>query len=114
MLCWLPIEIILVQLGPSGRHGVHAAQNVVRAKQKEAENVKAAQKDPDAVEKVHKRSAALRRNVQVSDVFFILQIISRALEPGVSEIKVRITRYFRSTQESSVPHIRFSQLMGLG
>ena len=69
MLCWLPIEIIPVQLGQSGRHGVHAVQNVVRAKQKEAENVKVVQKDPDAVEKVHKQSAALRRNVQVSGVF---------------------------------------------
>ena len=106
--------IIPLQLGPTGRHGVHAVQNVVRAKQKEVENVKVAQKDPDAVEKVHKRSAALIRNVQVSDVFLILQIIRKALEPDVSDIKVRITRYFRSTQESSVPHIRLSQLMGLG
>ena len=69
MLCWLQIKIIPVQLGPTGRHGVHAVQNVVRAKQKEAENVKVAQKDPDAVEKVHRRRAALRRNVQVSAVF---------------------------------------------
>ena len=69
MLCWLPIQIIPVQLGPNGRHGVNAVQNVVRAKQKEAENVKVAQKDPDAVEKVYRRSAALRRNVQVSGVF---------------------------------------------
>ena len=69
MLYWLPLKILPVQLGPSGRHGVHAVQNVVRAKQKEAENVKVAQKDPDAVEKVHKRSAASRRNVQVSAVF---------------------------------------------
>ena len=68
MLCWLQIKIIPVQLGPTGRHGVHALQNVVRAKQKEAENVKVAQKDPDAVEKAHKRSAAMRRNVQVSPV----------------------------------------------
>ena len=69
MLCCPPIQILPVQLGPSGRHGVHAVQNVVRAKQKEAENVKVVQKDPDAVEKAHKRSAAMRRNVQVSPVF---------------------------------------------
>ena len=69
MLCWLQIKIIPVQLGPTGRHGVHAVQNVVRAKQKETENVKVAQKEPDAVEKVYKRRAALRRNVQVSPVF---------------------------------------------
>ena len=69
MLCWPSIQIIPVQLGPSGRHGVHAVQNVVRAKQKEAENAKVVQKDPDAVEKAHKRSAAMRRNVQVSPVF---------------------------------------------
>ena len=69
LCCLLPsIQILPVQLGPSGRHGVHAVQNVVRAKQKEAENVKVAQKDPDAVEKVHRRRAALRRNVQVSPV----------------------------------------------
>ena len=89
MLCWRPIQILPVQLGPSGRHGVRAVQNVVRAKQKEAENVKVAQKDPDAVEKVHKRSAASRWNVQVSGRFFKLQIIRKALEPDVSEIKVR-------------------------
>ena len=69
MLCCPPIQILPVQLGPSGRHGVHAVQNVVRAKQKETENVKVAQKEPDAVEKVYKRRAALRRNVQVSPVF---------------------------------------------
>ena len=58
MLCWLSIKSFPVQLGPSGRHGVHAVQNVVQAKQKEVENVKVAQKEPDAVENVHKRSAA--------------------------------------------------------
>ena len=58
VLCWLQIKIIPVQLGPTGRHGAHAVQNVARAKQKEAENVKVVQKDPDAVEKVHKRSPA--------------------------------------------------------
>ena len=46
--------------------------------------------------------------------FFKLQIIRKALELVVSEIKVRITRFFQSKQESSVPHICFSQLMGLG
>ena len=69
MLCWPSIQILPVQLGPSGRHGVHAVQNVVRAKQKEAENVKVVQKNPGAVEKVYKRRAALRRNVQVSGVY---------------------------------------------
>ena len=46
--------------------------------------------------------------------FFKLQIIRKALELDLSDIKVRITGFFRSTHESSVPHIRFSQLMGRG
>ena len=114
MLCWPPIKTTPVQLGPSGRHGVHAAQNVVRAKQKEAETVKVAQKDPDAVEKVHKRTAALRRNVQVSPIFSNYKSSERVLSQMFPKFKVRVTRYIRSTQESSVPHICFSQLMGRG
>ena len=80
-------------------------QNVVRAKQKEAENVKVVQKDPDAVEKVHRRSAALRRNVQVSPVFQI-KIIRKALELDVSEIKVLLLKVLllKESQDISDQH----------